>query len=120
MQCCGDPFSVGSAIEWTVSEEVDADFLASFLSAEDAERFTHAEEHHADEGTTLQPLKGVVRGIDAVFCSYTPRPAGRTLVPATGSGLMVRRESADGWETEERSLRFLGYGVDVDPTDDRN
>jgi hypothetical protein len=110
MQCCGDPFSVGSAVEWSIAGELDVAFLASFLPRHEADRFTDAEEHH-DGG--VGSLRGVVTGIDAVFCSYATERAGSTMVPVEGSGLLVSCQTADGWEPAEADRQFVGYGVDL-------
>jgi hypothetical protein len=117
MQCCGDPFASGSAIDWTTGQTVDREFLASFLGHAAAARFTDAEEHHTEVTVELDRLIGVVRAIEAVFCRYVPseRDGGSVLAPAAHSGKAIPRSSADGWEKEKDGLTFVGYAVTVDP-----
>ena len=116
MQCCGDPFAIGSAVNWTTVPTVDREFLASFLGHAAAARFTDAEEHHTAGTAELDRLTGVVRAIEAVFCRYVPseRDSGGVRSPGAHSGKAIPRSSVDGWEKEKDGLTFVGYAVTVD------
>ncbi len=46
LQCCGQPFNVGSTIDWTLAAPSDREFLASVLGDDLAGTVTHHEEHH--------------------------------------------------------------------------
>src|SRR4029453_11140919 len=120
MQCCGDPFSVGSAVSWTVMRP-DRDYLASVLVDHEGGRVTDAEEHHGgDEGRESWELTGTVRSIEAVVCRYEPHDGSdsRTLYPVAGDSdhhlpLRGRRWESDIYGPED-DLHFVGYVVGLD------
>ena len=45
MQCCGEPFSVGQQVSWTLGD-VDQDWLMAMLGADAQVSVDAAEEHH--------------------------------------------------------------------------
>jgi hypothetical protein len=45
MQCCGQPFEIGSHVTWTIRAP-DAEWVADVLGHAGAARVTAAEEHH--------------------------------------------------------------------------
>ncbi len=115
IQCCGDPFSVGRHVKWSVTREVDGDWFAAILDPEVAATVTDAEEHHASEDMELFTVEGVVRSIRAVYCRYEPAPGNaKALFPVRGSGWAEARDSADGWEPSNKDGEFIGYLVDVE------
>lgn len=126
MQCCGEPFDIGSTVTWTTRGDVDRDWLAQVLDTAVVDSITDREEHHGgeDEPVELHELHGIVRSIDAVFCRYTAPDGDRISVPVGGSGRLEPRTSADGWEHDvdpevpaaEPALGhdFIGYLVDLD------
>lgn len=61
MQCCGDPFEVGSAVSWTVAPPSDRDFLAAVLGTEGAAAIMEIEDHHDTGPVSDRPLAGLVR-----------------------------------------------------------
>jgi hypothetical protein len=115
MQCCGEPFRVGSQVSWTL-RDADPDWLGAVLGADAQQAVDAAEEHHgeAPEGTT--PRQGTVIHITAVHCRYAPRPSGdaRTLYPVPASGVLTDIESADGWVSDHGDERFAGYLVQLE------
>jgi hypothetical protein len=120
MQCCGDPFSVGSTVSWTVMRP-DREHLASVLGDDEAARVTDAEEHHGgDEGRESWEVTGTVRSIEAVVCRYAPHGGSdsRTLYPVAGTAIITTLSAADGWESDidgpEDDLQFVGYVVGLD------
>ena len=117
MQCCGDPFSVGSTVDWTVLAEIDREWISSFMGDEEAARFTHDEEHHGDLLPSTPHVIGVVTRIDAVFCRYGAVEGERALQPIAGSSRFEPRESVDGWEDHPADDHFAGYAVDIDELD---
>jgi hypothetical protein len=112
MQCCGDPFEVGSVVEWTVAP-VDTEFLGVVLGSAEAERVTDAEEHHSESEHALATLSGEVRSIASVHCAYEPSPEGDALYPVADSARLEAKQRVDGWERETDDLKFLGYLVDL-------
>ena len=116
MQCCGEPFAVGSTVTWTVRTDIDRDWYTRVLGAELAGTITDAEDHHGGDDELPEPteLRGTVRTITAVWCDWH-NEGGDTLVAVPGSARLVERTSADGWEGESTdTTSFIGYLVDLD------
>lgn len=115
MQCCGEPFRLGSQVAWTVGE-AGPDWLEAVLGAEASPGVDGAEEHHGGIPENTEPTRGVVTRISAVHCRYAPRPGGdsRTLYPVPGSGVLTDVDSADGWIADRGEERFAGYVVRLD------
>jgi hypothetical protein len=112
LQCCGDPFDVGSAVRWTLVPP-DVEWLATVLGAELAEDVTGMEEHH-DLLPGATEFAGRVRSIRAVVHELEQRS--NTLHPVAGSTVLTEIETADGWYGEDGGgLGFAGYLVDLDP-----
>jgi hypothetical protein len=115
IQCCGEPFAVGSTVTWELSRTVDRDFLGSVFGEAGAARITDCEEHHGD-ALDADPLVGVVRSIERVSCSYAPEDDdSNVLSPVGGSAVLSAVQHADGWEPETDDVRFVGYVVTLDP-----
>ncbi|UVS79509.1 DUF6578 domain-containing protein [Actinokineospora sp. UTMC 2448] len=113
MQCCGEPFVVGSRVVWSVTEP-DSEWLAVVAGPALAVGVTHAEEHHSDGQRDLDSLEGVVVAIRAVHYRAAPDPYGdpRQLHPVAGSAKIVTVEEATGWD-EVEDLSFAGYLVNL-------
>ena len=116
MQCCGDPFAVGSRVAWTLSEP-DREWLASVLGDDAARRVTHREEHHGGLPDDTAATVGFVTRIRAVSSGFGPDPSGvgatPVHVPVPGTASVVDVSDADGWHPETDDVRFTGYLVDV-------
>ena len=93
LQCCGDPFAIGSEVSWTV-EPTTGDgwhqYLAALLGA--------------DPGFT----------VDAIEDHHDQLPAGTGRYPVDGSGTLIDVRSADGSDESEGGRRFMGYLVQLD------
>jgi hypothetical protein len=115
MECCGDPFSVGDRVVWTVDREVDDDWFAAALGPEAAARITHSEEHHSDRQEDLPTVAGQVLSIVRAWGAYGPRNEGdRTHYPLPGSERFVGVHESDGPERHAFSeLTFNGWIVEV-------
>lgn len=119
MQCCGEPFQVGSVVSWNLTPLADSAHLPNTLG-DDGARVTHTENHHGPDipdGTVL--TVGTVKTIHVAFCKMASVPGGDSsvCVPVPGSGWLSARtsaSSADGEEEDDDSC-FLGYLVDVVP-----
>ena len=121
MQCCGDPFSVGDEVTWTLSDQPDRERLAGALGTSVAGSVTHAEDHHDlwPQGQVAVVGAGRVVSIRSAFCRYAPaRTHDGILVPVAGSAVLHDVSRADGWENEADHLRFNGYLVTLDVTDE--
>jgi hypothetical protein len=110
MECCGDPFDVGSEVEWTVAEP-DRDWLSQVLGDEIAWAIDAAEEHHGPVDTgDLRLLRATVERIDAVFCCDGDRGGH----PVRGSGVLRPIPSTQRRiDDADADLRFVGYLVEL-------
>jgi hypothetical protein len=118
MQCCGEPFAVGSRVRWRLSP-CGRDMLGAFHDAEEDQPAWYYD-HHSDEGTRRPVTReGNVRSIRAVRCAYRQR--GQVLTPVSGSAELRPVDRATGWEddhdeggTGQSELSFVGYLVELD------
>ncbi|GAB3160557.1 DUF6578 domain-containing protein [Amycolatopsis sp. NPDC004378] len=112
LQCCGEPFSVGSRVRWHLVAS-DPDSLGEVLGEEAAARVPYAEEHHGSESG--DPVEAVVRSIDAVHHRLRPSPENpQWLVHVEDSTVLRPVQRADGREPESDGLSFRGYLVEVE------
>src|SRR4051794_13560809 len=75
MQCCGEPFNVGSQVSWSLAADPGREFLAIVMGDDVAATVTHREEHHGcDPRDNAPKTDGVVRSIQAVRCRYAANP----------------------------------------------
>jgi hypothetical protein len=98
LQCCGEPFSVGETVEWTLAPVSDRDPLILAMGHDLAETVTHNEDHHGlllPEGSPR--TAGHVRSIRAIHGPHDEATPVR---------------SANGWEQE--GARTVGYLVELD------
>jgi hypothetical protein len=116
MHCCGEPFSVGSSVSWTLASDPERDFLASVLGDQVAGTVTHWEEHHGGLPDDAPTTAGVVRFIRAVRCRYGRNPdhPQEALYPMKGSGTFTSVTSADGWDKDDGDVKFVGYLIELD------
>jgi len=112
LQCCGEPFRVGSRVAWTL-RDAGPDWLETVLGAEAARAVDAAEEHHGGVSEETEPVTGTVTRISAVHCRYDPRPGDdpRALPVVRGSAALTDLKSADGWTADRGEERFAGYIV---------
>jgi hypothetical protein len=110
MQCCGDPFEVGSQVSWTILAEVDVKWLTSVLGPDRAATVDCAEESHGAV-EQLPVLEGTVRSIELVYCQYASD--GRVQLPVPGSAVVTQTQAAIGWEESRKGMSFVGYLVDI-------
>ena len=112
MQCCGQPFSVGSAVTWTLSDEPDTDWLAHTVGESLAQRVSHSEDHHGDLAASAPTTNGRVAGITRAFCRYArPDADSRVSYPVPRTARLNDVDHANGWEDEADGLDFIGYLV---------
>ena len=114
MQCCGEAFAVGTAVEWRLNDAPDLDWLEAVLEPEIARRISYSEEHHAAPPSAHPLRHGKVVAIQAAFCRYAPTGSDeRTLYPVAGSAVLRETSRADGHVDDESGERFNGYVVEV-------
>lgn len=71
-------------------------------------------DHHADASSSLIPMSGVVRAIDAVSCHYVQLDGASVMTPVPRSGVLRSVSRVDGWEREDDGSTFVAYAVDVE------
>lgn len=131
MACCGEPFEVGSRVEWTLYTQENRDWLAAVVGDELAHEVTHGEEHHGGVPDDLIPTVGRVTRIRAVRSRFGPDPnsvsaANPILVPVSGTTRLMDVSDADGrspWPTSgspaNDDMHFSGYLVDLHQMEDQ-
>ena len=92
-QCCGEPFGIGSEVEWGLTQlsPLDRSYLVEPLGDQAVERITHCETHHeTDDDVQPVPTRGRVQSITAVYWRLAPRPSEdpRTHHPVAGSAVL--------------------------------
>ena len=114
MQCCGEPFSVGARVAWTLGP-AGPEWLETVLGAHGQQTADASEEHHGGVPEDTVPTLGTVTRITAVHCRFAPRPGSdsRTICPVPGSGVLTNVKSADGWTADHGDERFVGYLVQL-------
>ena len=106
MECCGEPFSVGGRVAWTMRSVERPSLYEDLLGPDLAGRLTHHEEHHGGVPEDAAVVRGGVRAITAVLGAY-----GSQNGPPTVNEL-VQRWRAD--PAEEPSRRLVGYVVELE------
>jgi hypothetical protein len=116
IQCCGTPFHVGDAVEWTLTGNKDVEWLEDVVGPETAHMIDFSEEHHGGLPADAPVTQGRVARIHAARSRFSATPGAdpKMLHPVPGSGELVEVASADGWEPESSGLTFNGYVVDLD------
>jgi hypothetical protein len=115
MQCCGQPFHLGSQVTWTLGN-ADTEWIDTMLGAQLQQPVDAAEEHHGGVPEDIVPTQGKVVRIAAIHCRYAPQPGSgpRNLYPVPGSGVLTDVESANGWAADRGDERFAGYLVQLE------
>jgi hypothetical protein len=115
MQCCGEPFRLGSQVAWTL-RGADPDWLEAVLGPDGQQTVDAAEEHHGGVPDDTVPTRGTVARVAAVHCRFAPGPGSdsRTSYPVPGSGVLTDVESADGWTADRGDGQFVGYLVELE------
>ena len=120
-QCCGEPFAVGSEVEWGLMPILpdDRSYLVDGLGSELVDGITHFETHHADldEDPRPTPTPGRVASITAVYWARAPRSSEENVYyPVPGTAVLEARDRAGGSEPEtDDGPQFEGYIVELAP-----
>jgi hypothetical protein len=108
MQCCGEPFQVGSAVSWTLIP-ADRDWLARVLGEQTAATIEWSEEHHGDPSPDQLRVQAQVTRIAAVHARMEPLPGENAYHPV--DGVLSQQTSADGQDPDAGDRKFVGYVV---------
>jgi hypothetical protein len=115
MQCCDEPFRLGSQVAWTL-RAADPDWLAATLGPEAQQAVDAAEDHHGGVPDDTVPTWGRVRHIAAVHCRFGPEPGSdsATAYPVAGTRVLTDVGAADGWIEDRGDEHFVGYLVQLE------
>ncbi|MBB6347202.1 hypothetical protein FHU36_003747 [Nonomuraea muscovyensis] len=108
MQCCGDPFRIGSTVSWTLCP-ADRDWLTRVLGEETAATIDWSEDHHSDPSADQLRVEAQVTHISAVHAHLERLPDENAYHPVRG--VLSPQTSADGWNPDQGDLQFIGYLV---------
>jgi hypothetical protein len=125
MECCGEPFGIGSTVEWVLCpvSESRRKFFRSVFGDDAAERVTDTEEGHgggAPDEVDLPVVTGVVRSIERAAWVLQPRPEDLPMseepdvYAVPGSVVVEARSTAEPWEGGETYPPRHGWFVDID------
>jgi hypothetical protein len=105
LDCCGEPFAVGSQVSWTLRRGSDADrpWLTAVLGEELAATVDGSEEHHGGVREDTPRTTGTVTWIGEVRCR---RFEGR---PVPGSGVVTEVAEARKWAADHGDLQMAGF-----------
>lgn len=101
MQCCGEPFGVGSRVSWTLNPDPDRAFQAGVLGPELAATVTHSAERHGGLPEDTPVTRAWVESVRAVL-----RRAGEPAV-------VREQRSADREDDEPDGLALVCYLVEL-------
>jgi hypothetical protein len=110
MQCCGEPFGVGSRVSWALAER-DPGWVTAVLGA--GVIVDAAEDHHGGVPGGTPPTAGTVTAVSAVHCRPAPAPgqSGQAPRPAAPPAVFTPVTRADGRTRDRDGLNFAGYLV---------
>lgn len=110
LQCCGQGWSVGDVVTWTVHRPQDRAFLEA-VAGDEARHVTHVEEHHQDDLVEAR-VTGRVTEVFAVSCRYAPRHSDRPteLYPVPGTTLLEPLTTVEPWRSAPSAdVELVGF-----------
>ena len=112
-ECCGDPWSVGTVVSWTLTD-ADLESLAPLFASESEVRVDYREEHHGGLPEHAPITSGPVVGIRGVQVRYAPLAGGdpRMLYAVPQSARFTPLTHSEGPEVPWEG--FTGYLVEID------
>ena len=109
-QCCGEPFSIGSTVRWTLVEP-DHEYIDPMFRPDDSVEIDRVEDRHGSDPDAPRTA-GAVLSIRSVRVRYARSPKDkRVLFPVPGSAELTELDRANGAELWSRD--FAGYLVEI-------
>jgi hypothetical protein len=111
MQCCGEPFSIGSYVNWLVLK-----YYKPFIYHKDVDAVNYCYEHHSSDWKKLFKINGSVITITACYCFFIPDitdPTRHRKIKTPG-GATQPVTQADGWDEDIGEQEFGSYVVCID------
>ncbi len=109
-ECCGNPWGVGSTVQWMLAD-ADGDYFAPLFAVDSGVTVDRHEDHHDALPEDTPETVGVVTAIRGVQLRYEPTPGGdpKILYPVPGSARLADLDRSNG--AEFRWQGFAGYLV---------
>ncbi|AEV85728.1 hypothetical protein ACWT_4706 [Actinoplanes sp. SE50] len=104
--CCGDPFRVGSRVDWELRRDIDARWLGEVLGSGAAVGVDAYQYHHGGPDAVIEPASATVTRIQAVHARPDPRTG---TVP--GSGVLTELPEVTRGVPDRGDLTFEGFLV---------
>jgi hypothetical protein len=111
--CCGEPFSIGSTVRWTLAEP-EREYLDPLFRRDLAVRVDREQDRHGVLTDLDAPVTaGTITAIRSVRVRYAPVPGEdeRVRAPVPGSAELTDVDRSNGDEMRSRS--FAGYLVEL-------
>jgi hypothetical protein len=114
MDCCGEPFSAGSHVSWTLAHGRTT-WIQTILGPDAGITVDAKEDHHGKLPAGTPATQGTVKGIYAVSCQYAPSAGSPGLFePVPGSGVLSRVVQAHRFGHHHCGQgKFLGYITEI-------
>jgi len=114
-QCCGEPFSIGSTLGWTLAGPEE--YVDSLFAPDLAVHVDHIDDRHGMHVDLDTPQTvGTVTAIRSVRVRHARDPNNeRSWSPVPGSAELAEVERSNG--DEMRSRDFAGYLVEIQVAD---
>ncbi|MDR1483034.1 MAG: hypothetical protein LBI74_10455 [Synergistaceae bacterium] len=105
MQCCGEPFKIGGAVEWLLHRNGKPSEIYDGL-------VDYYYQHHNNQWRELYKAVGVVDRIMALYYyEIEPPSEDKRGTREFFYKKAVEVNEADGWEADDGDLKFRGYEV---------
>ncbi len=111
LDCCDEPFSVGSHVSWTLIRG-RSDWIQTILGPGTDITVGAKEEHHGRIPASAPATQGTVNDIYAVWCQYAPptgSPGPLEAVPGSGLLIPVTQAHRFGRHHHHSQGKFIGY-----------
>jgi hypothetical protein len=114
MECCGEPFRIGSRVAWELRRNVDARWLTDVLGPGIPVPVDAYVVRHSDEDDVIEPTHGTVVHIRGMYWQVS----GSSAYPVPASGALTEVAEAEQVTPDEGDLQFAGFlvGLREDPT----
>lgn len=116
IKCCGAPFALGVAREFSLAPVQDVDWFNNIFGAGSPLLPDMTEELHAEPETPIRTVTARPSRIRLVQVRYAPAPGRgeRFLEPVAGSAELIDLSESAGWDAENPGFTLAGYLIEID------
>ena len=114
-ECCGQPWAIGSVVDWALTPVSQEHRLTALFSAEAGVLLDTREEHHGGLGDDTERTRGTVIAVRAVQGRQESKDGGDDLFLVPGSARLTPLTHSNG--DELRWDGFLGYLVELNTSE---